>query len=566
MTSRLSYSSGPSAKPLIGATIGQYFDQIVESYPDREALVIPHQNVRLTYRQLKREVDRIAKGLLCAGLKRGERIGIWAPNCLEWALTQYATAKIGAILVNINPSYRLHELEYVLNQSECHFLVAADKFKYSNYTGMLRELAPELEFSRPGRLHAARIPHLRKIITLREDSVPGMLNWKDLANLSKRRCTEDIEERAATLSCDDPINIQYTSGTTGFPKGATLSHHNILNNANITGDILKYTPETRVVVPVPLYHCFGMVLGNLGAMTHGAAVIYPSEGFEARAVLEAVHNERGTSLYGVPTMFIAYLNDPDFDLFDLTSLRTGIMAGAPCPVEVMKEVKERMHIKDIQIAYGMTETSPVSTQTRIGTPTDLQVSSVGQVHPWQEVKIVDPETGLTLPLGETGEVCMRGYAVMLGYWNNEKRTRETIDEARWIHSGDLGTMDEDGYIRIVGRMKDMIIRGGENIYPREIEEFLHSHPDIDNVQVIGVPDEKYGEEVMAWIKLEEGAQLTEEQVKAFCKDNIAYYKVPRYFKFTDSFPMTVTGKIRKVEMREISMRELGLGEMVVVAN
>lgn len=554
----LSYASGSSTIPLTGLTIGQYFDEIVEKYPHNEALVIPHQGVRLTYRELDEEVNMIARALLNAGLKKGERLGIWAPNCLEWTLTQYATAKLGAILVNINPSYRLNELEYALNQSECHFIVAAEKYKYSDYTEMLQELLPELEFCQPGRLHAARAPHLRKVITLANEAPPGMISWNKLQFLADDVPTERVQERSATLSCDDPINIQYTSGTTGFPKGATLSHHNILNNARMTGDILGYTERTRIVVPVPLYHCFGMVLGNLGAMTHGATAIYPSETFDATEVLKTVERERGTSLYGVPTMFIACLNEPDFESYDLTSLRTGIMAGAPCPIEVMRAVKEHMHMPDIQCAYGMTETSPVTTQTRIGTPIELQVSTVGQVHPWQEVKIVDPETGLTVPIGERGEVCMRGYAIMLGYWDNEKRTRETIDSARWIHSGDLGTMDEDGYVRIVGRIKDMIIRGGENIYPREIEEFLHAHPAIDNVQVIGIPDEKYGEEVMAWIKLKPGESLTEEEIKAYCKGNIAYYKIPRFFRFTDEFPMTVTGKIRKIEMKEISIREMGL--------
>ena len=558
MTHQVSYSCVPGTAPLIGDTIGQFLDKIVANYSHREALVSVHQGTRFTYIELNDQVDQIARALLVSGLKKGERIGIWAPNCVEWALLQYATAKVGAVLVNINPSYRLHELEYVLNQSECHYLVAADKYKYSNYTAMLQELAPELQFCKPGRLNAQRVPQLRKIITLKKESAPGMISWDDFVLLGEQ-CPEDaLHTRSAKLSCDDPINIQYTSGTTGFPKGATLSHHNILNNANITAGILGFSEKTRLVVPVPLYHCFGMVLGNLGAMTHGAAVIYPSEGFDPLAILRTVQQEKATALYGVPTMFISILNQEDFDRYDLSSLRTGMMAGAPCPVEVMKKVKTRMHMKDVQIGYGMTETSPVTTQTRVGTPTELQVSTVGQVHPWQETKIVDTESGLTVPLGQTGEICMRGYMVMLGYWKNEKRTRETIDQARWIHSGDLGTMDENGYIRIVGRMKDMIIRGGENIYPREIEEFLHTHPDISNVQIIGVPDEKYGEEVMAWIKLAEGATLTEEEISEFCKDKIAYYKIPRYFKFTDSFPMTVTGKVRKVAMREMSIRELGL--------
>ena len=558
MALTMSYDSGTCDIPLIGLTIGEFFDSIVDRYPDNDALIVPHQGVRWTYKQYREEVDKVARALLAVGLKKGERIGIWAPNCVEWALTQFATAKIGATLVNINPSYRTHELEYVLNQSECHFLVLADKFKYSNYTEMVQELAPELQFCKPGKLNAERVPKLRKVIRLADDPVPGMISWNELLENHSKVDNSAIEDKMARLSCDDPINIQYTSGTTGFPKGATLSHHNILNNAKITAGILGYDDQTRVVVPVPLYHCFGMVLGNLGALTHGATVIYPSEGFDAKAVLEVVQAEKATSLYGVPTMFIAILNHPDFGQYDLSSLRTGMMAGAPCPIEVMKKVQTIMHMKDVQIAYGMTETSPVATQTRIGTPLDLQVGTVGQVHPWQEVKVVHPETGLTVPIGETGEVCMRGYHIMLGYWKNKRRTEETIDQARWIHSGDLGTMDENGYIRIVGRMKDMIIRGGENIYPREIEEFLHTHPAISNAQVIGVPDDKYGEEVMAWVKFNNGDKVSEDELKEYCKDRIAYYKIPRFFKFTDSFPMTVTGKVRKVQMREISIRELGL--------
>ncbi len=555
---KISYDSGVCDFRLLGMTIGDYFDQTVAMYPNREALVIPYQNVRLTYAELKDEVDQLAKAFIATGLKKGERIGIWAPNCAEWTLVQFATAKIGAVLVNINPSYRLHELEYVLNQSECHFVVIADKFKYADYTAMVQELAPELKHCKPGRLIAQRIPHLRKVIRIHSDPIPGMITFKELLAEGDRIDHSVLEDLAVTLSFDDPINIQYTSGTTGFPKGATLSHHNILNNAKITADILGFTEKTRLVIPVPLYHCFGMVLGNLGCVTHGSTIIYPSPGFDAEAVLKTVQQEKATALYGVPTMFIAILNQPDFETYDLTSLRTGMMAGAPCPVEVMKKVKNDMHMKDVQIAYGLTETSPVSTQTRIGTPIELQVSTVGQVHPWQEIKVIDPKSGRILPRGESGEICMRGYNVMLGYWENEKRTLQAIDKSGWIHSEDLGTMDDEGYIRIVGRIKDMIIRGGENIYPREIEEFLYTHPAIRNAQVIGVPDEKYGEEVMAWIKLADGATLTDEEVKRFCKDKIAYYKIPRYIKFTDSFPMTVTGKVRKMQMREMSVRELGL--------
>lgn len=558
MNRSLSYTSGVCDTPLLGTTIGAFFDEVSVKYANNEALVIPHQQIRWTYGEFKRRVDQVATALLRVGLKKGERLGIWAPNCAEWALVQFATAKVGAVLVNINPSYRLHELEYALNQSECHFLVTAARTKYLDYTAMLQELAPELAHCEPGKLNAQRIPHLRKIIRLGNEQVPGMITWNELLERGDDVDMEALRARAEKLSSDDPINIQYTSGTTGFPKGATLSHHNILNNARITGDILGFTQKTRLVIPVPLYHCFGMVLGNLGSLTHAATAIYPGEGFDAASVLQTVQNEKATALYGVPTMFIAILNHPEFDKYDLSSLQTGMMAGAPCPIEVMKKVQTVMHMKDVQIGYGMTETSPVATQTRIGTPLDLQVSTVGQVHPWQEIKVIDPATGLTVPRGETGEICMRGYHVMLGYWRNKKRTSETIDDARWIHSGDLGTMDEEGYIRIVGRMKDMIIRGGENIYPREIEEFLHTHPGISHAQVIGVPDEKYGEEVMAWVKVKEGSQLTEEEIVAFCKKNIAYYKIPRYFRFTDEFPLTVTGKVRKVQMREISIRELGL--------
>ena len=558
MDNILSYDSGVCNDKLLGLTIGEYFDEVSEQYKENEALVIPHQSVRWTYAEYRKRVDETARALVAVGLKKGERIGIWAPNRAEWALIQFATAKVGAILVNINPSYRLHELEYALNQSECHFLVAASRSKHLDYVAMLQELAPELAHSPPGKLNAERVPHLRKVILLSDEKVPGMIPWDRFLEKASDATQEQVQARMQLLTADDPINIQYTSGTTGFPKGATLSHHNILNNARTTGDILGFTESTRLVIPVPLYHCFGMVLGNLGALTHGACAIYPGERFEPQQVLEVVHNEKATALYGVPTMFIAVLGHPDFGKYDLSSLQTGMMAGAPCPVEVMRKVQTDMHMKDVQIGYGMTETSPVATQTRIGTPLELQVSTVGTVHPWQEIKIVNPETGLTVPRGETGEICMRGYHIMLGYWQNRKRTKETIDSARWIHSGDLGTMDDKGFIRIVGRMKDMIIRGGENIYPREIEEFLYTHPSIQNVQVIGVPDEKYGEEVMAWVELKKGKELTEEEIVAYCKDNIAYYKVPRFFKFTDSFPLTVTGKIRKVQMREISIRELGL--------
>ncbi len=555
---KLSYTSGTSQIPLLGITIGDMFDQIVEKYPDNEALIVYHQNIRWTYTQLKQQVDACAKALMALGIEKGERVGIWSPNKYEWAVTQFATAKMGAILVNINPSYRLHELAYALNQSECSLIIIADHFKTSNYTQLVYDLAPELKEATIGELESSKLSHLRTVVRLNDEHSPGMLSWKDMMAMSSQTTTEALQDRQDSLFFDEPINIQYTSGTTGYPKGATLSHHNILNNGFFVARTMNFTDKDRLIIPVPLYHCFGMVMGNLGCLTHGAAMIYPSEGFEPLAVLQAAEKEKATAIYGVPTMFIAELEHPDFEKFDLKSLRTGIMAGSPCPIEVMKKVQSLMNMSEVQVAYGMTETSPVSTQTRIGAPLEKQVSTVGQIHPHLEVKIIDPDTGLVLPIGEPGELCTRGYSVMLGYWNNEEQTRQSIDAARWMHTGDMATMDEEGYINIVGRIKDMIIRGGENIYPREIEEFLYTHPKISDVQVIGVPDPKYGEEVMAWIKLKEGEEATEEQIKSFCTDKIAYFKIPRYYRFTDSFPMTVTGKVRKVEMREVSMKELGL--------
>ena len=553
-----SYTSGTSKEPLLGITIGDKLDEIAARYPDNEALIVHHQDIRWTYRQLLEKVNNCAKALLASGIKKGDRVGIWSSNRCEWTVLQFATAKAGAILVNINPSYRIHELEYALNQSGCKMLVIADKFKKSNYEQMILELAPELAYSKFGKLHATILPELTSIISLSNIPPNGMLSWADFILKSEACSDAQLKERQSELSFDDPINIQYTSGTTGFPKGATLSHHNILNNAFFVANRMEFTDKDRVIIPVPLYHCFGMVLGNLGCMTHGAAMIYPSEGFDPLAVLEAVEREKATALYGVPTMFIAELEHPEFDTFDLSSLRTGIMAGAPCPVEVMKKVHKLMYMQDVQIAYGMTEISPVCTQTKMGTPLEKQISTVGQVHPHLEVKIIDTETGLTVPLGTTGELCARGYSVMLGYWNNEEQTRSAIDAARWIHTEDLATMDEEGYVNIVGRIKDMIIRGGENIYPKEIEEFFYTHPKISDVKVIGVPDVKYGEAVMAWVVLKEGEKATAEELTEFCKGNIAHFKVPKYFKFTDSFPMTVTGKIRKIEMRQISIKELEL--------
>jgi fatty-acyl-CoA synthase len=560
----MSYVSDVGDTPLLGLTIGAMFDQIVSQYPDHEALIARHQGLRYTYRQLQEEVDRCARGLMALGLQKGERIGIWSPNHAEWTITQFATCKIGAILVNINPSYRVHELEYALQQSGCAMLVIAPQFRISNYTEMLYALAPELRDSQPNQLRAAKLPELRAVIRLGEERPPGMYTWGDVMELARHLSPKQLAERQGEQQFDDPINIQYTSGTTGYPKGATLSHHGILNNAYSVARLMRFTHKDRLVIPVPLYHCFGMVMGNLGCMTHGATMIYPSEGFDARAVLEAVRDERATALFGVPTMFIAELEHPDFATYDLSSLRTGIMAGSPCPVEVMKKVNTLMHMHEVEICYGMTEVSPVSTQTRADAPFDKRVSTVGQVHPHLEIKIIDPATGQVVPLGTPGELCSRGYSVMLGYWNNEEATRKAIDAARWMHSGDLAVMDEEGYINIVGRIKDMIIRGGENVYPREIEEFLYTHPKISDVQVIGVPDAKYGEEIVAWVRLREGERASAEELREYCRDKIAHYKIPCYVKFVEAFPTTVTGKVQKFIMREQSIKELGLEAVAAV--
>jgi fatty-acyl-CoA synthase len=535
---KLAYAHGTSETPLQGETIGREWDLVVAAHGDRPALVSRQQGIRWTYAEVDEQVERCARALLAAGVEKGDRVGIWSPNNAEWVIVQFATAKIGAILVNVNPSYRAHELEYALRQSGCSLLILATGFKDADYRELLASVdTPEL--SRSVVLGAA---------------------WEELQREADLVGDDALTDREAELDFDDPINIQYTSGTTGFPKGATLSHHNILNNGFFIGEILGYTPEDRVCIPVPFYHCFGMVLGNLAVVTHGACIVLPSEAFDARAVLETVSDERCTSLYGVPTMFISELAEPDFADFDLTSLRTGIMAGSPCPVEVMKRVQSDMHMGEVTICYGMTETSPVSTQTRRDAPLSKQVSTVGMVHPHVEVKIVDPETGRTLARGESGELCTRGYCVMLGYWENEEATREAIDAARWMHTGDLAVMDEEGYVNIAGRIKDMIIRGGENIYPREIEEFLYTHPAVADVQVIGVPDERYGEAVCAWVVLKEGAALDEDELKEFCRDKIARFKIPRYVRFVDAFPMTVTGKVQKFKMREVEVEERGLVE------
>ena len=553
-----SYTCGISNEPLLGITIGDKFDEIVSQFPDNEALIVHHQNIRWTYSQLQEQVNDCAKALLTAGINIGDRVGIWSSNRYEWTVLQFATAKVGAILVNINPSYRIHELEYALKQSACTMIVIADKFKTSDYQKMLLELVPQLAKADNGTLNAVNFPKLTTVVSLSDSPANGMLSWTSLIHKSKACSTVSLEKRQKEIDFDDPVNIQYTSGTTGFPKGATLSHHNILNNAYFVAKTMKYSDKDRVIIPVPLYHCFGMVLGNLGCMTHGATMIYPSQGYEPLAVLQAVEKEKATALYGVPTMFIAVLEHPEFNNFDLSSLRTGIMAGAPCPIKVMKKVRSLMHMDDVQVAYGMTEISPVCTQTKMGTPLGKQVSTVGEIHPHLEIKIIDQKTRLAVPIGTSGELCVRGYSVMLGYWNNEEKTKNAIDSARWMHTEDLATMDEEGYINIVGRIKDLIIRGGENIYPKEIEEFLFTHSKVSDVQVIGVPDAKYGEVVMAWIKLKEGAEASADELTEFCKGKIAHFKVPKYFRFTADFPMTVTGKIRKTEMRQISIKEMNL--------
>ncbi len=548
----LSYSHGASDVPLLGETIGVNFDRTVVRFPNRPALISCQQGIRWTYRELAEKVDAFAAGLLALGLRPGERVGIWSPNNAEWIVTQFATAKAGIILVNINPAYRLSELEYALNKVGCRALVTATRFKTSDYMGMVNTLAPELARSRPGHLDCAKLPHLRAVIQI-GGADSGAIPFDAVYNND----TSKLAEIGAKLQFDDPINIQFTSGTTGLPKGATLTHHNILNNGFFDGEIMRYTHADKVCIPVPMYHCFGMVIGALACTTHGAAIVFPGEGFDPLATLQAVANERCTSLYGVPTMFIAELDHPDFAKFDLSSLRTGMMAGAPCPTEVMNRCVRDMNLTEMTIGYGMTETSPVSTQTAIGDPIEKQTGSVGRVHPHAEIKIVDAE-GRIVPRGERGELCTRGYCVMLGYWDDPEKTADAIDKNGWMHTGDLATMDEDGYFNIVGRIKDMVIRGGENIYPREIEEFLYRHPAIQDVQVFGVPDQRFGEELCAWIKIRAGADLTSQGVKDFCQGQIAHYKVPRYIKFVDEFPMTVTGKMQKFVMREQMTAELGV--------
>jgi fatty-acyl-CoA synthase len=533
-----SYLHGTSLTLLLGETIGANLRRTVERFGDREALVVRSQKYRATYRELWDQTTTLARALLASGVQPRDRVGIWSPNRFEWVITQFATARIGAILVNINPAYKTSELQYALTQSGVSLLIHAGAFRSSDYSAMVREVC-------------SQCPELRETIVI--DT-----GWRDLLERASHAAETDLARRESGLQFDDAINIQYTSGTTGFPKGATLSHHNILNNGYLVGEMIKYTEQDRVCIPVPFYHCFGMVMGNLACSSHGACMVVPADAFNPLATLETIAAERCTSLYGVPTMFIAQLSHPRFNEFDLSSLRTGIMAGSPCPVEVMKQVQSSMHMPEITICYGMTETSPVSTQSSWDDPLERRVSTVGRVHPHVEIKIVDPETGAIVPRGVPGELCTRGYSVMLGYWGNEEATREAIDDAGWMHTGDLATADAQEYVNIVGRIKDMIIRGGENVYPREIEEYLYTHPAVLDVQVIGVPSEKYGEEVMAWVKPRPGADVSGDELAAFCRGRIATFKIPAYWKFVEEFPTTVTGKVQKFRMRDVAVAELGL--------
>ena len=549
-----SYVSGTSDVPLLGDTVGRHFDRTVRRWGDRPGLVVRQQQIRWSWAELGRQVDALATGLVALGLQPGDRVGIWAPNRAEWIVTQFATAKAGLVLVNINPAYRLAELEYALNKVACRALVIATRFKTSDYAAMVRTLAPELATAAPGTLNAARLPHLRWLIQI-DGAMPGAIAFQDVAARGGAAERDALAGLADTLQADNPINIQFTSGTTGAPKGATLTHHNILNNGLFVGRTMRLTEHDRLCIPVPLYHCFGMVMGVLGCLTHGTTMVLPGEGFDPLATLQTIAEESCTALYGVPTMFIAQMDHPRFAEHDVSSLRTGIMAGSTCPIEVMRRAIASMNLRDITIAYGMTETSPVSFQTTLDDPLERRVATVGRVHPHLEVKIIDTE-GRVVPTGTTGELCTRGYAVMRGYWDEPARTAEAIDDARWMHTGDLATIDAEGYCAIVGRIKDLVIRGGENVYPREVEEFLYRHPKIADVQVFGVDDPRFGEELCAWVRLRDGESLTEAEVRAFCHDQIAHYKIPRYVRFVDEFPMTVTGKMQKFIMRAAMEREL----------
>ena len=550
-----SYLGGSASQPLLYETIGSCFDRIAAQYPDKEAVVVRHQGIRWSFKEYQKQVDSLATGLLKQGVKPGDRVSIWSPNRIEWCLTQFATAKIGAIMVCINPAYRVYELEYALNKVESKVIITAESFKTSQYLKMLEELAPELSSCEPGQLNSEKFPHLKLIIRMGDDKSPGMMNFADVCNSGGAEETAQLAALAPTLQPDDAINIQFTSGTTGSPKGATLTHFNILNNGFQVAEGMRLTDKDRLCIPVPLYHCFGMVMGNLACLSQGATAVFPNDAFDPLSVLQTIEAEKCTALHGVPTMFIAELEAPEFDQFDLSSLRTGIMAGGPCPAEVMKRLIEKMHMSEITIMYGQTETSPVNHMTAIDAPIDKRCETVGKVGPHQEIKIVD-ENGKVVALGEKGELCCRGYSVMQGYWNDPERTAETIDAANWLHSGDLAIMDKEGYVKIVGRIKDMIIRGGENVYPREVEEFLYSHPAIQEIQVFGIPHEKYGEEVCAWVQLRDGQSATEDDIKAYCKDKITHFKVPRIIRFVTEYPMTVTGKIQKFKMSDAMVKML----------
>ncbi len=557
--SMISYASGISSEPLVGETVGEMLDRICATYPENEAIVSVHQNIRWTYGEFLEKVEKIACSLMALDVNKGDRVGIWAMNYAEWVLLQFATAKCGAIMVNINPAYRTFELEYAMKQSELHTIFLQGRFKTSDYVGMFYEACPEAVDARPGKkISTEKYPFLRNVVFIGDVSYNGMYTWNEFMARGENISRDELRERGKTLTFDDPINIQYTSGTTGYPKGVVLTHHNVVNNGYTIGEGMKFTEKDRLCIPVPFYHCFGMVLSNLACVTHGTTMVLPSPTFDPEAVLKTVDEEKCTALHGVPTMFIAELKHPNFNKYRYDSLRTGIMAGSPCPVEVMRAVNTRMHMTDIVIVYGQTETSPGVTMTTTSDPVEKRVSTVGRVFPHVELKIVDPVTQKIVPRGEPGEICARGYVVMKCYYNNPSATRQTIDADKWNHTGDLGIMDDEGYFRIVGRLKEMVIRGGENIYPREIEEFLHTNSKIEDVYIIGLPDEKYGEELMAWVKVKDNHKLTGEEIKEFCEGKIARYKIPKYYKFVDDFPMTISGKIRKLEMREISIKELGL--------
>ncbi|MEN6517601.1 MAG: AMP-binding protein [Methanospirillum sp.] len=554
----ISYETGTSAVPLIGKTIGEMFDEIAARYPDTEAIVSVQEGIRWTYRELKERAEDLARGLMALGVEKGDRVGLWMMNYAEWIVTQVATAKIGAVLVNINPAYRTYELEYALRQSEVQTLIVQGRFKTSDYVGMFYESCPEAYDCKAGRIESEKFPFLKNVIFAGEIPYNGMFLWSDVIRKGKGVNADELAERATALDFDDPVNIQYTSGTTGFPKGVVLSHHSVLNNGYIIGEGMRFTEKDRLCIPVPFYHCFGMVLSNMACMTHGSTMVLPSPAFDAETVLRTIQDEGCTAVHGVPTMFIAELGHPNFPNYYLGTLRTGIMAGSPCPVEVMKQVNTRMNMSEIVIVYGQTETAPGVTMTTTDDPLERRVSTVGRSFPHTELKIVDPATGKILTRGEVGEICARGYMVMKCYYNNPSATHLTLDRNGWVHTGDLGTMDEEGYFKIEGRLKDMVIRGGENLYPREIEEFLHHHPKVRDVYVIGVPDEKYGEELMAWVALREGETATPDEIRSFCVGKIAHFKIPRYVKFVDDFPMSVSGKIQKFKMREASIAELGL--------